>query len=59
MASPPNFRISPGIPSGSTNFFFPIADGRFLIMLILLVKGLQDTVNCICGLFPLQLNTDA
>jgi hypothetical protein len=25
-ATPPNFKISPGMPSGPTHFFFPIAD---------------------------------
>ena len=39
MASSPNFKISPGMPTLSTDFFFPIADNRFLIMLILMVKG--------------------
>ena len=45
MASPPNFNISPGMPSGPTDFFFPITDNRFLIMLILIVKGLPDSVD--------------
>ena len=34
VASPPNFKISPGMPSGPTDFFLPIVDNRFLIMLI-------------------------
>ena len=45
MASPVNFKISPGMPSGPTDFFSPIADNRFLIMLILVVKGLPDPVD--------------
>jgi len=40
MGSPPNFKISPGMPSGLTDFFLPIADNRFLIMLILNGEGL-------------------
>ena len=42
MASPTNFKISTGIPSGLTDLFLPIADNRFLIILILLMKGLSD-----------------
>jgi len=45
MASPPNFKIFPGMPSGPTDFFFLIADNCFLIMLILMVKGLPDSVD--------------
>ena len=45
MAPSPNFKISPGMPSGLTDFFLPIADNRFLIMLILMVKGLLDSVD--------------
>jgi len=30
MASPPNFKISPGMPCGPKDFFLPIADNRFL-----------------------------
>ena len=45
MDSPPNFKISPGMPSGPTDLLFPIADNRFLIMLILMVKGLPDSVD--------------
>ena len=41
MASPHNFKISPGMPTGPTDFSLPIADNRFLIMLILMVKGLH------------------
>jgi len=45
MVSPPNFKISPGMPSGPTDFFLPIADNRYLIILILMVKGLPDCVD--------------
>ena len=45
MASPTNFKISPGMPSGPTDFFIPIADNHFLIMLILMVKGLPDCLG--------------
>ena len=38
MASPPNFKISPGMPSGQTDIFLLIVDNRFLIMLMLTVK---------------------
>jgi hypothetical protein len=43
-ASPPNFKICPGMPSGLTDFFLPIADDRFL-MIILAVKGLPESVD--------------
>jgi hypothetical protein len=42
MASPPNFKISPGISSGPTDFSLLVAENHFLIMLILMVKGLPD-----------------
>ena len=45
MASQPNFKISPGMPSGLMDFFLPIADNHFLIMLILMVKGLPVSVD--------------
>jgi hypothetical protein len=41
MAFPPNFKISSGIPSFPTNFFLPIGDNRFLLM----VEGLLDSVD--------------
>jgi hypothetical protein len=58
MASPPNFKIFPGIPSGPTDFFPPVAANRFLIMLVLTVKGLAESVDWIIGFFRSQLNTD-
>jgi hypothetical protein len=45
MAYPPNFKISPGIQSGPTNFFFPIADSHVLITLMLMVKVLHYSVD--------------
>jgi hypothetical protein len=45
MASPPKIKISQGMPSGPTDFFLPIADKRFLIMALLLLKGLPDSVD--------------
>jgi hypothetical protein len=51
MASPPNLELSPGIPSGLTDFFLLIADNRFLLMFILILKGLAESVDWICGLF--------
>jgi len=45
MAFPTNFKISPGIPSSPTDFFLPIVDNRFLIMLIIMVTGLPDCVG--------------
>jgi len=38
VASPTNFKISPRMPSSPMDFFFPIADNCFLIMLKLMVK---------------------
>ena len=45
MASPLNFKISLGMHSGLTDFFLLIADDHFLIMLVLMVKGLPDSVE--------------
>ena len=59
MASPPNFKISPGVSSGPTDFILPIADNRFLIMLIIMVKGLPDSVDGIFRLLCSRLNRDA
>jgi len=43
MASPPNFKISPGMPFGPTDFSLPIARNWFLMMLI--VMGLPDSAD--------------
>ena len=59
MAFPLNFKFSPGMPSGPTDFFLPIADNRFLTMSILMVKGLPECVDSICGLLLSQLNREA
>jgi len=45
MAPQLNLKISPGMSSGPTDFFLPIADDPFLIVLILMVKGLPDFVD--------------
>jgi len=45
MDSPPNFKISPGMISDPTDFFLPIDDNRFLIMLILMLKGLSNFID--------------
>ena len=34
MPTPPNFRISPGTPSGPTDLFFPIFANLFLILVL-------------------------
>jgi hypothetical protein len=38
MSSLPNFKISSGMPSGPMDFFLPVADNLFLIIVILMVK---------------------
>ena len=38
LASQPNFRISPGNPSGPTDLFLPIFANLFLIILVLIIK---------------------
>jgi len=45
MASPPNFKISPGMPLDPTDFFLLIADNRFLVMLLQMLKGLPVFVD--------------
>jgi len=45
MASPNNFKISPGMPSRPTDFFSPIVYNIFFIMLILILKGLPDPAD--------------
>jgi hypothetical protein len=39
MAFQPIFSMSPGMSSGHIDLFLPIIANRFLIMLILMVKG--------------------
>jgi len=45
MASPPKCNFSLKMQSGPKDFFLPIANNRFLIVLILMVKGLPDYVD--------------
>jgi hypothetical protein len=45
MVSAPSFKIFTGIPFGPTDFLFPIADNRFIIMLILTVNGFSESVD--------------
>jgi hypothetical protein len=58
MASPPNCNFSPKMPSGPKDFFLPIANNQFLVVLILMVKGLPDSVDRICELLRSQLKRD-
>jgi len=44
MASTHSFIISPGTPSGPTDLFLLITASRFLIFLILMVKGSSELV---------------
>ena len=39
MACTSSYSISPGTTSGPTDLFLPIAASRFLIILVLMVKG--------------------
>jgi hypothetical protein len=59
MATPPNFKISPGMPSGLTDPLLPVVYKRFLIMLILTMKGFPGCVGSNPGLLLSQLNIDA
>ena len=42
MVSPPILRMTPGMLSGPNDLFLPITANRFLIMLILMLKGLSE-----------------
>jgi len=59
MTSPPNFRISPGTPSGPTDLFLPIFANLFLITLVLTIKVSPEFANCIFGMLQWQQKTDA
>jgi len=59
MASPPIFSMVPGMPSGPTDLFLQIIANCFLIMLILMVKGLSERVEFISGMSHSQLKTEA
>jgi len=50
MASPPNFRISPGTPAGPADLFLPIFGNLFLIILVLIIKVLPELANFIFGM---------
>ena len=58
VASPPSFRISPEIPSGPIDLFFPIAATIFLMVFISMVKGSPELAHCICWMLPKLLNTE-
>ena len=47
MASPPNFRISPGTPAGPTDLFLQIFADLFLITLVLIIKFSHELANFI------------
>ena len=59
MASPLNFRISPGTPSGPTDLFLPIFANLFLITLVLIIKFSPDLANFISGMLQSQQKMDA
>ena len=59
MVSAPIFSMAPGMPSGPTDFFLPIIANRFLIMLILMLKGLSECVEFMSGMSRSQLKTEA
>jgi hypothetical protein len=42
--------MAPGMPSGPTDLFLPIIANRFLIMPILMLKGLSEWVEFITGM---------
>ena len=45
MASPPNFRISPGTPSGPTHLFQPNFSNLFLLIVVLIIKVSPKLAN--------------
>jgi hypothetical protein len=51
--------MAPGIPSGPTDLFLLIIANHFLIMLILMVKGLSEWFEFISGMSFSQLKTEA
>ena len=59
MASPPIFSMAPGMPSGPTDLFLPIIANGFLIMLILMLKGLSECIEFISRMSRSQLKTEA
>jgi len=59
MASPPNFRISPGTPSGPTDLFLPIFVNLFLLTFVLIINVSSEFANCIFRMLRSQQKTDA
>jgi len=47
------------MPSGPIDLFLPITANKFLIILMLMVKGSPKRVGFICEMFHLQPNTEA
>ena len=58
MASPPNFGISAGNPSGLVDLFFPIFANLFLITLMLIIKVSPQLTNFISVMLRSQQKTD-
>jgi hypothetical protein len=56
MASPPSLSISPGMQSGPTDLFFPIALIRLLIVLISMENHLIELIPFICGILSSIMN---
>ena len=59
MASPLNFRISPGTPSGPTYLFLLIFANLFLVNLVLIIKFSPELANFFSGMLRWQQKTDA
>ena len=59
MAPPPNFRISPGTPSGPTDLFLPIFVNLFQITLVLIIQVSPQLANCIFRMLQSQQKADA
>ena len=54
MASPPNFRISAGTPSSTTDLSLPIL-ANLLIILVLITKVSPELANCIFGMLTIAV----
>jgi len=54
MASPLNFRNSPGTPSVLTDMFLPVLANLFLITLMLIIKFAPELTNFISGMLRSQ-----
>jgi len=55
MATPPNFRISPGIPPGSSDLFLPIFANIFLRTIVVIIKVSPRLANFLLLLLLLLL----